>query len=69
MNILGAAENPSKRSSTKKSDRLVKLEAQLEEAFSLLKGMGVSKRGARHPGRLVSPLSLSNTIYLGSAKG
>merc|ERR1719499_1886824 len=44
----------SKRAPSKKSDRLVKLEAQLAEAFAILNDMGVSKRsgGGAGSGRL-----------------
>ena len=46
----------SKRTPSKKSDRLVKLEAQLAEAFAILNDMGVSKRNGRGSGREVSSI-------------
>ena len=39
-----SSSSKSKRAPSKKSDRLVKLEAQLAEAFAILNDMGVSKR-------------------------
>ena len=49
-----SSSSKSKRAPSKKSDRLVKLEAQLAEAFAILNDMGVSKRGGGGSGREVS---------------